>query len=62
MKALPKVEVTKFLEENSKEFEKLRKGVEAVKVKEDQLDNLADEIKKFFNKIDYKEEANKYFK
>ena len=23
---------------------------------------MADDIKKFFNKIDYKEEANKYFK
>lgn len=42
MKALPKVEVTKFLEENAKEFEKLRKGVEAVKLKEEELDSLAD--------------------
>jgi hypothetical protein len=50
------------LEENAKEFDKLRKGVESVKAKEEELDNLADDIKKFFTKIDYKEEANKNFK
>ena len=47
------------MEENAKEFDKLRKGVETVKAKEEELDNLADDIKKFFTKIDYKEEANK---
>lgn len=59
---LPKIEVTKFLEENKNDFEKLRKGVAFVKERNDAINNLTDDIKKFFGKVDYTEEANKFFK
>lgn len=38
MSVLPKVEITKFIEENRGQFENLKKGVDSVKQKKEGLD------------------------
>lgn len=42
MTVLPKVEVTKFIEENRTQFEGLKKSVESIKEKKDGLDAIVD--------------------
>ena len=48
MAVLPKVEITKFIEDNRAFFDSLRQGLEAVKNKKEGLDALVDEIKRFY--------------
>jgi hypothetical protein len=48
MSVLPKVEVTKFIEDNRAQFDALKAGIESVKGKKDGLDAIVDEIKKFY--------------
>ena len=53
MSVLPRVEVTKFIEENRQNFENLKKGVESVKSKREGLDAIVDEIRKFYEKMNF---------
>jgi hypothetical protein len=48
MSVLPKVEVTKFIEDNRAQFDALKAGIESVKGKKDGLDAIVEEIKKFY--------------
>lgn len=48
MAVLPKVEITKFIEDNRTLFDALRQGLEVVKNKKEGLDALVDEIKRFY--------------
>jgi hypothetical protein len=48
MAVLPKVEVTKFIEDNRAQFDSLKNGLEAVKNKKDGMDAIVDEIKRFY--------------
>ena len=62
MSVLPKVELTKFIEENKAQFENLKKGVESIKGKREGLDAIVDEIRKFYEKMNFSEIASKYYK
>lgn len=62
MSVLPKVEVTKFIEDNRAQFDALKAGIESVKGKKDGLDAIVDEIKKFYEKMDFSDIASKYYK
>lgn len=42
LSVLPKVEVTKFIEDNRAQFDALRAGIESVKNKKDGLDAIVD--------------------
>lgn len=53
MSVLPQVEVTKFIEENKALFEKLRNGVDSVKGKKEGLDAIVDEIRKFYEQMNF---------
>lgn len=59
---LPKVEVTKFLQENKNEFTKLKDGTAEIKKKMEGLDNITHELRNLFAKIEYSEMAQKFFK
>jgi TPP-dependent trihydroxycyclohexane-1,2-dione (THcHDO) dehydratase len=59
---LPKVEVTKFIEDNRAQFDALKGGLESVKNKKDGLDAIVDEIKRFYEKMDFSDIASKYYK
>ena len=45
---LPKVEVTKFIQDNRAQFDALKAGIDSVKGKKDGLDAIVQEIKKFY--------------
>ena len=45
---LPKVEVTKFIQDNRAHFDALKIGIESAKGKKDGLDAIVEEIKKFY--------------
>ena len=62
MAVLPKVEITKFIEDNRALFDALRQGLEVVKNKKEGLDALVDEIKRFYEKMNFSEIASKYYK
>lgn len=62
MGVLPKVEVTKFIEENRGLFNELKAGIEKVVGKKDGLDSIVDEIKRFYEKMNFTDIANKYYK
>ena len=62
MSVLPQVEVTKFIEENKALFDKLKSGVESVKDKKDGLDAIVDQIRKFYENMNFSEIASKYYK
>jgi hypothetical protein len=62
LSVLPKVEVTKFIEDNRAHFDGLKTGIESVKGKKEGLDAIVDEIKKFYEKMDFCDIASKYFK
>ena len=53
MSVLPQVEVTKFIEENRAQFDNLKKGVDGVKNKKEGLDAIVDEIRKFYEKMNF---------
>lgn len=53
MSVLPKVEVTKFIEENRAHFDNLKKGVDSVKARKEGLDAIVDEIKRFYEKMNF---------
>ena len=59
---LPKVEVTKFLQENKNEFTKLKDETADIKKKMEGLDNITHELRNLFAKIEYSEMAQKFFK
>jgi hypothetical protein len=42
MAVLPKVETTKFIEDNKASFDTLKKGLESVKQRKDGLDSIVD--------------------
>ena len=58
---LPKVEVTKFIQDNRAQFENLKKSIESVKNRKDGLDGIVDEIKRFYEKMNFSEIACKYY-
>lgn len=62
MSVLPKVEINKFLEANKGLFEKLRGKVGLVKGRLEELEQISKEIKRFYDKIDLKAMANKYYR
>lgn len=62
LSVLPKVEITKFIEENRAQFDALKNGLESVKNKKEGLDALVDEIKRFYEKMDFSDIASKYYK
>ncbi len=62
LSVLPKVEVTKFIEDNRAQFDGLKTGIESVKGKKEGLDAIVDEIKRFYEKMDYSDIASKYYK
>ena len=45
---LPKVEVTKFIQDHRAQFDALKAGIDSVKGKKDGLDAIVQEIKKFY--------------
>lgn len=53
MSVLPKVEVTKFIEENRGQFDNLKKGVESVKQKKEGLDVIVEDIRRFYEKMNF---------
>lgn len=61
MSVLPKVEITKFIEENRNHFDNLKKGVESVKNRKEGLDAIVDEIRRFYEKMNFSEIASKYY-
>jgi hypothetical protein len=62
MSVLPRVEVTKFIEDNRAQLDSLRKGVDSVKAKKEGLDAIVDEIRRFYEKMNFSEIASKYYK
>lgn len=62
MTVLPKVEITKFIEDNRASFDNLKKGLEEVKKRKEGLDAIVDEIKRFYEKMNFSEIASKYYK
>jgi hypothetical protein len=62
MSVLPKVEITKFIEDNRMSFDNLKKGLEEVKKRKEGLDAIVDEIKRFYEKMNFSEIASKYYK
>lgn len=62
MSVLPRVQLTKFIEQNKVQFENLKKGVESIKNKREGLDAIVDEIRKFYEKMNFSQIASKYFK
>ncbi len=59
---LPKIEITKFLEENQDQLSYLKKGTAGIKERIEGLDAIVDEIKSFYTKLNYNEIARKHFK
>jgi len=62
MSVLPKVEITKFLEENKQQFDNLKVGVAAVKEKHDGLDMIVGELKNMLEKMNFSEIASQYYR
>lgn len=60
--ALPKVQVTKFIEENKKDFDDLKQGTQSIKTQMEGLDSITQELKEVLTKIDYNEVAQNYAK
>lgn len=58
---LPKVEVTKFIEENRGQFDNLKQGFESAKQKREGLDAIVEEIRRFYEKMNFSEIASKYY-
>lgn len=54
--------MTKFIEENRAQFDSLKTGIESVKNKKEGLDSIVDEIKRFYDKMDFSDIASKYYK
>lgn len=50
---LPKVEVSKFIEENRGQIDNLKKGIESVKSRKDGLDAIVDELRRFYEKMNF---------
>jgi hypothetical protein len=61
LSVLPKVEVTKFIEENRGQFDNLKQGFESAKQKREGLDAIVEEIRRFYEKMNFSEIASKYY-
>lgn len=54
--------MTKFIEENKKDFEELKLGTDQIKSDMQNLDSIVSELKSTLTKIDYNNVAQNYFK
>lgn len=60
--ALPKVQVSKFIEENRKDFDDLKQGTDSIKSQMEGLDSITHELKGVLTQINYNEVAQNYLK